>query len=109
MADAVIQNVRKDSAGEITAVGVRNRSDWSVAKTVSSIEDGSNTFFVRCPSRADVHVARTAVGRKFLKTTADTTTRNNLDSLPPLSAPRRRPAAAEAAAERRVGRPARTG
>ncbi len=53
-------------------------------QVVGSIEAGTNTFFVKLPQRADVYVSKTAAGHKFLKTTADTTTKNNLDSLPPL-------------------------
>lgn len=50
---------------------------------MTSIESGTNPFYVMCPQRADVVVRSTAGGRKFLKTTADTTTKNNLDNLPP--------------------------
>jgi len=84
MADSVIQNVRKNSDGDILDVGVKSVWDWSVAKVVASIEQGENTFFVNCPQRADVFVAKTSAGYKFLKTTADTTVTNNLDNLPPL-------------------------
>lgn len=84
MADAEIKNVRKNREGDITDVGVKGRWEWTVPAVVSSIEAGVNTFYVNCPQRADVYVARTAAGHKFLKTTADTTTKNNLDTLPPL-------------------------
>mgnify|MGYP001548628334 CR=1 FL=1 len=84
MADAEIKNVRKNREGDITHVGVTGRWDWTVAQVVSSIETRSNTFYVMCPQRANVIVAKTARGYKFLKTTADTTTKNNLDNLPPL-------------------------
>lgn len=84
MADAEIKNVRKDRDGDITNAGVKDRWEWAVTQIVSSIESSTNTFFVNCPQRADVFVAQTPAGRKFLKTTADTTTKNNLDSLPPL-------------------------
>jgi hypothetical protein len=84
MADSMIKNVRKDDRGVITHVGVRGRWDWTVAQVISSIEAGTNTFYVNCPVRADVIVARSASGTKYLKTTADTTTKNNLDELPPL-------------------------
>jgi len=84
MADSEIRNVRKDTSGDIKDVGVKGSWERTVAWTVASIEERTNTFFVNCPQRADVYVARTSTGRKFLKTTADTTTRNNLDSLPPL-------------------------
>lgn len=82
MPDAQIKNVRKDRDWDITHVGVKNSWDWTVAQVVASIEARSNTFYMNCPQRADVFVAKTAAGRKFLKTTADTTTKNNLDKLP---------------------------
>lgn len=84
MADSQISNVRKDRQGDITDVGVKGRWAWPVAQVVASIESRSNTFYVMCPQRAEVVVAKTPAGRKYLKTTADTTTRNNLDNLPPL-------------------------
>lgn len=84
VADAEIKNVRKDRNGDITQVGVWGQWDWTVAQVVASIESHTNTFYVNCPQRADVYVAQTSTGRKFLKTTADTTTKNNLDNLPPL-------------------------
>ena len=84
VADAVIKNVRKDRNGDIAHVGVKGQWDWTVAQVLSSIESRTNTFYVNCPQRADVFVAQTPAGRKFLKTTADTTTKNNLDNLPPL-------------------------
>ena len=84
MADAVIKNVRKDTNDNITHVGVKDQWEWTVAATVASIERKDNTFYVNCPQRADVFVDKTPQGRKFLKTTADTTTKNNLDNLPSL-------------------------
>lgn len=85
MADAIIKNVGKDKDGDVTHVGVDGRWEWTVAQTVSSIEGGTNTFYVDCPQRADVYVEQTSAGKKFLKTRADTTTKNNLDNLPPFS------------------------
>lgn len=82
MSDAQIKNVEKDRDGDITHVGVSGRWKWTVSETVASIESRSNTFYVMCPQRADVVVRSKAGGRKYLKTTADTTTKNNLDSLP---------------------------
>lgn len=84
MPDARITHVRKDRDGDITDVGNKNSWEWSVERVIASIENGSNTFYVMCPQRADVLVRETPAGRKFLKTTADTTTKNNLDDLPPL-------------------------
>jgi hypothetical protein len=84
MADVVIRNVRKNTDGDITDVGVKGSWERTVSVVVSSIENHIDTFFVDVPQRADVYVAQTPAGRKFLKTTADTTTKNNLDNLPPL-------------------------
>lgn len=84
MADSEIKNVTKDRDGDITHVGVKGRWSWTVAEVVSSIERRTNTFFVNCPTRANVYVEQTPAGNKFLKTTADTSTKNNLDNLPPL-------------------------
>lgn len=84
MADVVIKNVRKNSDDDITDVGVKGRWERTVAQVVSSIERGIDTYFVSVPQRADVYVAQTPAGHKFLKTRADTTTKNNLDNLPPL-------------------------
>ncbi|MEV7757871.1 DUF3892 domain-containing protein [Microbacterium sp. NPDC089180] len=81
MPDARITHVRKDRERDIAAVGNKGVWDWPVAQVITSIEEGSNTFYV-CPQRANVLVAATPAGHKFLKTTADTTTKNNLDELP---------------------------
>lgn len=83
MADAVIKKVRKDD--DIVSVGVSGQWEWTVAKVVASIENGDNTFFVNCPQRPDVYVEESPTGHKFLKTKADTTTKNNLDELPPFA------------------------
>jgi len=82
MSDARIKNVEKDRDGDITHVGVSGDWKWTVAQVVTSIESGTNTLYVMCSQRADVIVSSTHGGRKFLKTTADTTTKNNLDNLP---------------------------
>ncbi|MCS6574315.1 DUF3892 domain-containing protein [Curtobacterium poinsettiae] len=105
MSDAQIKNVGKDRDGDITHVGVSGDWDithvgvsgdwdithvgvsgdwkWTIAEIVASLESRSNTFYVMCSQQADVIVSSTPGGRKFLKTTADTTTKSNLDNLPP--------------------------
>lgn len=83
MADSEIKNVTKDKDGDITHVGVKGHWAWPVSDAVSSIESRTNTFYVLCPQRAEVFVAQ-AGASKFLKTTADTSLKNNLDNLPPL-------------------------
>lgn len=45
----------------------------------------STVSYVNCPQRANVYVAQTPAGKKFLKTTADTTTMNSLDNFPRFS------------------------
>lgn len=65
MADAVISNVRKNTDGDITDVGVKGRWEWPVPQVISSIENRTNTFYVQLPQRADVYVAKTPAGRKF--------------------------------------------
>ncbi len=84
MAYAEIKNVRKDLAGNITDVGVKDSWEWPVPQVVASIEAGTNTLYVKLPRHADVHVSKNGMRHKFLKTTADTTTKNNLNSLFPL-------------------------
>ena len=84
MADRQITNVSKDLAGNITAVGVRGVWLESVATAINNIEWGRHTYYVNCPLRANVYVATSSGRTKYLKTTADSTTRNNLDNLPPL-------------------------
>lgn len=62
---------------------MKGRWEWPAAVVSTSIESRTNTFYVHCPQRADVYVAQTSVGKKFLKTTADATTKINHDLLPP--------------------------
>jgi len=83
MADCQVTNVRKDRVGAITHIGVRDSWELSEAEAIRHIEAGLNTFFVMCPIRADV-IVKWSGARKYLATTADSTTHNNLDSLPPL-------------------------
>ncbi len=83
MTDCVVTHVRKDRQDDITHIGVKNSWERTVAQAVTDIRTGLNSYFVRLPQRAGVIVAQ-GVYRPYLKTTADTTTRNNLDYLPPL-------------------------
>lgn len=84
MADCRITHTKKNIHGTLTEVG--NPSvpwRWSVPDTLKSIQAGTNTFFTQTGSiRADVFVAQNAAGHQFLKTTADNSLVNNLDSLP---------------------------
>lgn len=83
MSDCQVTHTRKNSNDVITHIGVKGRWEQAEAVAIRDIESGTNTYFVNVPQRADVYVAQ-GTYRKYLKTTADTTTKNNLDSLPPL-------------------------
>lgn len=67
MSDAQIKNVEKDRDGDITHVGVSGDWKWTVAQVVTSIESGTNTFYVMCPQRANVVVRSTAGGHASLR------------------------------------------
>jgi hypothetical protein len=79
-----VTHVSKDSSGDITAIGVKDRWQLPIGTAVQRLDARTEGYYVQCPQRADVYVARSPYGKKFLKTTADTTTKNNLDSLPRL-------------------------
>jgi hypothetical protein len=76
--------VRKDSDGDITHLKGVNWSD-TIEGVIADIEGGKFAYFVQVNgTEASVYVVpATAYRKKHLKTTADTTTRNNLDELPP--------------------------
>jgi hypothetical protein len=79
-----VTHVRKDFAGDIMAIGSKSVWEHSLTTAISNIETGAETYWVSVNGqRASVYVASNGY-RKYLKTTADSTTRNNLDSLPPL-------------------------
>lgn len=84
MADCHVTHVRKDRYGDITDIGVKGRWERSVPVAIKDIESGLNSYFVLCPLRANIYPATSYTGTKYLKTTADSTTRNNLDELPSL-------------------------
>ncbi|MBO0920369.1 DUF3892 domain-containing protein [Cellulomonas sp. zg-ZUI222] len=83
MSDYRVTHVRKDWQGNITDLGVKDSWELSRDVMIKHIEDGANSFYVLCPQRANIRVAQ-GTYRKFLKTTADSSTKNNLDNLPPL-------------------------
>lgn len=83
MSSYQVTHVRKDRQGNITHLGVKGSWDLDLDAMIRRIETGTNSFFVMCPQMASIVVVRGAY-RKYLKTTADTTTKNNLDGLPPL-------------------------
>jgi hypothetical protein len=84
MSDRPVTHSRKDSKGNITALGNPGQS-WSVrpsANAISDIETGLNTYYVPWVSGATrITVVKGASG-KYLRTDRDNTARNNLDDLP---------------------------
>lgn len=83
MADRRVTHTEKDSEGDITALC--NPYSWgqrAKADAIRDIENGIHTYYVDAAgSRSDVHVVSEG-GDKYLRTDADTTSRNNLDNLP---------------------------
>lgn len=76
-----VTHVRKDIYGDITAIGSYGW-EHSLATAITNIEGRWESYFVRVNGlTANVVVAWNG-NRKYLKTDADSTTRNNLDSLP---------------------------
>jgi Protein of unknown function (DUF3892) len=59
-------------------------SSWSKVEdaVIREIERGANSYYVKVAGRSVQVVVSTRRGRKYLKTTADTSTRNNLLALP---------------------------
>lgn len=83
MTDCRVTNTRKDRNDVITAIGVKDVWERSEAAAISDIDTGTNSYYVLLPQRANIYVAQ-GTYRRYLRTTADTTTHNNLDSLPQL-------------------------
>lgn len=78
-----ITGVRKDTDDEIIGLCGAGWSDTADV-VIRNIESGSLNYYVMVDgSRADVKVVpATLYQRTHLRTTADTTTKNNLDYLP---------------------------
>lgn len=77
-----ITGVTKDSQGDITHLCGSGWRD-TIEGVIRDIERGTYQYFVQVGSQiADVYVVpATVYVKKHLRTTADTTTRNNLDYL----------------------------
>ena len=84
MADRRVTRTGKDNDGDITKL-CNSAANWSPrtrAVAVRDIENGDHTYYVdEAGSRTNVRVV-TVNGKKHLRTTADKTSKNNLDNLP---------------------------
>lgn len=76
-----ITEVRRDDNG-VTTMIKSSAGIESVATAIAAIEGRWRSYYtVYAGQRAEVIVAKTAGGTKYLKSTPDGTTRNNLDYL----------------------------
>jgi hypothetical protein len=79
---------RTNQHESITSIGGRdsNNTRWKLSQedAIKGIENGTRSFYVSKDNKTTVKVivAVSASGNKYLKTEADTTTVNNLLSLP---------------------------
>lgn len=84
MADRAVYKTGKDSYGDITSL-CNDSAAWSPrskAGAIADIEAGLHTYYVPWNSgRTEIRVVHGATG-KYLRTDADSSTRNNLDDLP---------------------------
>ena len=84
MADRRVTQSRKNDEGDITAL-CNPAESWSPrfkANAISDIENGTHTYYVdRAGHRTSIHVVQGPTG-KYLRTTADSGSSNNLDNLP---------------------------
>ena len=85
MADRQVRQTGKDADDDIIAL-CSNGQSWSPRSKVGAISDidsGTHTYFVQSAgtTRTNVQVINGANG-KYLRTTADSSSSNNLDNLP---------------------------
>ncbi|MDW0357702.1 DUF3892 domain-containing protein [Halomonas venusta] len=85
MTDRRVTATGKDAEGDITRL-CKSGEWWSPrskADAISDIELGINTYYVMdsVGNRADIHVMSSG-SKKYLRTTADSSSANNLDNLP---------------------------
>lgn len=84
MADRRVTASGKDRDGDITRL-CNSGEYWSPrskADAISDIESKTHSYFVdRAGYRTDIHVVNEG-GKKYLRTSADKTSQNNLDNLP---------------------------
>lgn len=85
MARRRVTQTGKDSDGDITKL-CNPSAGWSPRKkadAISDIENRYHEYFVNeAGHETDVHVYTDSKGVKHLRTTADETSKNNLDNLP---------------------------
>lgn len=85
MADRRVTATRKDSDGDITRLcsGGGSWGSASKAQAIKEVDDKTHTYYVQeAPGvRADVRVVG-ASPNKYLRTNADSFSKNNLDNLP---------------------------
>ncbi len=85
MADRLVNLIRRDRNGNITAL-CNPDEDWSpriLQDAIRDIEDRAHAYYVLWPGdyRTDIRVIKGPAG-KYLRTDRDSTVRNNLDDLP---------------------------
>lgn len=85
MADRQVKRTGKDSDGDITKL-CNSGQTWSPrskANAIADIDGGTHAYFVQSTGgpRTDIHVVNGPTG-KYLRTTADSGSKNNLDNLP---------------------------
>jgi hypothetical protein len=85
MADRQVTRTGKDADRDITKLCNPGQvwSPRSKAGAISDIDGGTHTYFVQSAGKArtNVQVINGASG-KYLRTTADSSSKNNLDNLP---------------------------
>lgn len=85
MADRRVRQTAKDRDGDITSLcnGGETWSPRSKSLAIADIDSGAHRYYVREEGEGAWVVVYTASdGRKHLKTTADRSSKNNLDNLP---------------------------
>lgn len=84
MADRRVRQTGKDDEGDITQL-CNDTAAWSPRRrddAIRDIETSAHTYYVEeAGYRSEISVA-TRSGRKYLRTYADATSKNNLDNLP---------------------------
>jgi len=84
MTDRRVKKTGKNDDGDITSL-CNSGEIWSPrskSSVISDIENGTHTYYVNEDgSRTNVRVVEVS-GKKHLRTTSDTTSKNNLGNLP---------------------------